>query len=228
MLCNGIPLIAGEFYEDSKPYLDLIEKYRLIGKICHCSTLASFEKIFAAKKLGLDVTVEVTPHHLYFDLSMLNEKNRKWLQGNPPIRSAKDRMEIIKFLRKGDIDYLATDHAPHTMAEKEKGISGMPHLDTYAPFVTWLRKEHDFTPEDIARICAYNPGNFINQFTKEQYGEIKEGFVGSLTIVDFGKPIKITKSELKTKCGWSPFENTTFPGSRIITIIKGKVYVPRT
>ena len=208
--------------------LYLIEKYNLSGKICHCSTLAGLEKIIEAKKRGINVTVEITPHHLYFDQTMFDDELKKKLQVNPPIRQTKEnRLALIKALKDGVIDFLATDHAPHTTDKKEKGISGMPHLDTYGAFATWLMKEHNFTPEDIARVCSYSPACFMNQFSESRYGEIKAGAVGSLTIIDMKKPNEITKSKLKTKCGWSPFEGIILPGSVIITIIKGKVYSSR-
>lgn len=205
--------------------IDLIEKYNLHGKICHVSTIEGIEKIKKAKKRGVDVVVEITPHHLYFDETMFDTNLRKKLQVNPPIRQSKEnRLALIEALKNRDIDFLATDHAPHTLEEKEKGISGMPHLDTYAEFTTWLMKEHNFTPKDIAKVCSFNPGNFINNFSSDMYGEIKEGNVGSLTIIDMNKTKQILRKDLKTKCGWSPFENITFPGSKIITIIKGKIY----
>ena len=142
--------------------LQLIEKYHLLGKICHCSTLEGINKIIEAKTRGINVTVEVTPHHLYFDESMLND-NRKKFQVNPPIRQTKkNRLALIYLLKNGDIDYLATDHAPHTSEEKEKGVSGFAHLDTYGPFITWLMQEHNFTAEEIARVCSRNPANFLN------------------------------------------------------------------
>jgi len=205
--------------------INLIEKYSLQGKICHVSTIEGILKIKEAKKRGIDITIEITPHHLYFDETMFDEKLEKVLQVNPPIRQTKENREaLIDALKGGDIDFLATDHAPHTIEEKEKGISGMPHLDTYADFTTWLMVEHNFNEEDIARITSRNPGTFINQFIEEKYGEIKEGYIGSLTIIDVKKKKQILKSNLKTKCKWSPFEGITFPGSCIITIIKGKVY----
>jgi dihydroorotase len=147
------------------------------------------------------------------------------LQVNPPIRQTKEnRLALIEALKNGDIDYLATDHAPHTVAEKEKGVSGMPHLDTYGPVASWLMKEHNFTPQEIARVCSFNPGQFMNQFTNVKYGKIEPGFAGSLTVLDMNKPIKIEKSMLKTKCGWSPFEGIQFPGRVVYTIVRGKVY----
>jgi dihydroorotase len=83
---------------------------------------------------------------------------------------------------------------------------------------------HQFTPQEIARVGAYNPAQFFNQFSNYQYGKIAKGFVGSLTIIDMHRPITITKALLKTKAQWSPFEGVTFPGSVAYTIVKGKVY----
>ncbi len=204
--------------------LSMIEKYELQGKICHCSTLEGVEKIKNAKFKKLNVVAEVSPHHLYFDKGILTEKNQNLMQMNPPLRSNIDREYLIEALREGVIDFLATDHAPHTMEEKLEGTSGTPQLDTYGPFVSWLMKEKNFKPEDIVRVCSHNPGDFINQFTENRYGAIEEGFVGSLTVIDMTKEIKITKDILKTKCGWSTFEGVTFPGSVVMTIVKGKVY----
>ena len=205
--------------------LSLIEKYKLQGKICHASTMEGIQKIIEAKKRGVNVTVEVTPHHLYFDESMLTEKNHTSFQVNPPIRQSKEnRLALIEALKKGEIDYIATDHAPHSQEEKEKGISGLTHLDTYGPFITWLMKEHNFTPQEVARACSINPANFLNQFINEKYGKIEKNFVGSLAIVDKNKSTLINKENLKTKNHWSPFLGITFPGRVVMTIVKGKIY----
>ena len=205
--------------------LYLIEKYNIFGKICHVSTIEGIQKIIEAKKRGVNVTVEVTPHHLYFDESMITEENHTSFQVNPPIRQSKEnRLALIQALKNGDIDYLATDHAPHSMEEKEKGISGLTHLDTYGSFVSWLMVEHGFSAQDITRVCAKNPGDFINQFTKDKYGKIERGYVGSFTIIDLNKAILIKKENLKTKSKWSPFLGVTFPGSVSMTIIKGEIY----
>lgn len=205
--------------------LTLTEKYNLTSKICHCSTIEGINKIIEAKKRGVKITVEVTPHHLFFDETMLNDQNHTAFQVNPPIRQTKEnRLALIAALKRGDIDYLATDHAPHTKEEKQKGISGLTHLDTYGSFTTWLMKEHGITAEEIARACSQNPGNFFNEFMQEKHGEIKEGYTASLTIIDTNKEIKITEEFLKTKPKQSPFVGFTFPGSVIMTIVKGKIY----
>jgi dihydroorotase len=207
--------------------LYLIERYGLIGKLCHYSTKGGLEKIAAAKARGVRVTAEAAPHHLFFDDTMLTEANRLWLQMNPPLRSREDRLALIAALRDGVVDYLATDHAPHTLDEKMDGRSGVPHLDTYGAFATWLMAEHGFSLRDIARVCAYNPGSFVNEFLPpgfgKGYGVIEPEYFGSLTILNPLMPTVIRHEDMKTKCGWSPFEGYTFPGRVTYTILKGKV-----
>jgi dihydroorotase len=208
--------------------LDLIERYELVGKLCHYSTKDGLAKIAAAKARGVQVTAEATPHHLFFDDTMLTDDNRLWLQMNPPLRGREDRLALIEALRSGLVDYIATDHAPHTMEEKLQGISGVPHLDTYGAFATWLMVEHRFTAQDIARVCAYNPGNFVREFLPEGfgkgYGVIEPGYVGSLTILQPHAPMLIVRKDQKTKCGWSSFEGHTMPGRVLYTVLRGKVH----
>ena len=208
--------------------LYLIERYGLIGKLCHYSTKGGLEKIAAAKARGVRVTAEAAPHHLFFDDTMLTDKNRLWLQMNPPLRGREDRLALIAALCSGLVDYLATDHAPHSLEEKMAGKSGVPHLDTYGAFATWLMAEHGFSASDIARVCAYNPGCFVKEFLPQGFGKgfgvIEPGYAGSLTILNPNAPTVVRRDELKTKCGWSPFEGYTLPGRATYTILKGKVY----
>jgi dihydroorotase len=201
--------------------LAMIEKYGLAGKLCHYSVGEGLQLIRDAKKKGLPVTAEVTPHHVFFDTAMITDKNRPWMQMNPPLRSPADRAAMLEALRDGTADYLATDHAPHTIAEKERGISGQPHLDTYGPFVTWLLAEKGFTPERIAAICSANPGTFVNAFRKEKFGRVLPGYVGSLTVLNLRRPTTVRREDLKTRCGWSPFEGVTFPGSVVAVFVYG-------
>lgn len=208
--------------------LYLIEKYELAGKLCHYSTRDGLRKIIAARARGVRVTCEVTPHHLFFDDSMLTKSNRLLLQMNPPLRSPSDRMAMVAALKRGDIDYVATDHAPHTLEEKSKGVSGVPLLDTYGAFAAWLMVEQGFSAQDIARVCAFNPGTFVREFLPtgfgKGYGVIEAGYAGSLTILDLGTPYAVTRESVKTKCAWSPFEGYTLPGSVRYTVIRGKVF----
>lgn len=202
--------------------LAMIEKHDLTGKLCHYSVGEGLPLIRAAKARGLRVTAEVTPHHVYFDLAGITPENRGAMQMNPPLRAPSDRVAMLEALRDGTCDYLATDHAPHTLAEKAKGVSGQPHLDTYGPFVAWLLVAQQFTPERVAAICCANPGVFVNAFRADRHGRLSPGYVGSLTVLDLSSPQAIRREDLKTKCGWSPFEGVTFPGRVAAVFVRGR------
>jgi dihydroorotase len=201
--------------------LAMIEKHGLSGKLCHYSVGEGLPLIRAARARGLPVTAEVTPHHVFFDTSQLTDANMAAMQMNPPLRGPADRAALLEALRDGTADYLATDHAPHTLAEKARGISGQPHLDTYGPFVTWLLVEQGFTPERVAAVCAANPGAFVNAFRAEKFSRLLPGYVGSLTVLDLKRPTAVRREDLRTRCGWSPFEGVTFPGSVAAVFVRG-------
>ncbi len=202
--------------------LAMIEKHALRGKLCHYSVAEGLPLIRAAKAKGLPVTAEVTPHHVFFDTSTLTDANRPWMRMNPPLRSPADRAAMLEALRDGTADYLATDHAPHTVAEKEQGISGQPHLDTYGPFVTWLLVEQGFTPERVAALCSANPGAFVNPYQPVGHGRLLPGFAGSLTVLNLRRPTTVRREDIRSRCGWSPFEGMTFPGSVEAVFVRGK------
>ncbi len=202
--------------------LAMIEKYGLTGKLCHYSVGEGLPLIRDAKARGLPVTAEVTPHHVFFDTTMLTETNRPWMRMNPPLRASADRAAVLEALRDGTADYLATDHAPHTVAEKGRGMSGQPHLDTYGPFVTWLLAEQGFTPERVAAVCSANPGAFVGPFRGEKFGRLLPGYVGSLTVLDLRRPTTVRREDLRTRCGWSPFEGVTFPGAVAAVFVRGR------
>jgi len=206
--------------------LQMIEKYDLTGKLCHYSVGEGLPLIREARRRGLKVTAEVTPHHLFFDETGISDGNRGLMQMNPPLRGPSDRTALLDALRDGTLDYLATDHAPHTLAEKEnrdKCPSGQPHLDTYGPFVTWLMAQEGFSPARIAAVCCANPGDFVNPYTAPlHFGRIEPGYTASLTVLNLSRPTTVRREDLKTKCGWSPFERITFPGSVEAVYLRGR------
>ncbi len=214
--------------------LKLIEKYELKGKLCHYSSDEGLKLIREARERGVDVSIEVTPQHLYFDLNTIDPKKLKSFQMNPPIRFVKDREALMSALRNGEIQYLATDHAPHTDEEKEKGTSGLTGLDTYCGFVSWLLQE-GISPELVAKITAENPGDFHNRFLpswkklSSSYdtfglgvGYLKPGFRANFTILSPKAPHTVTKDKLKTKVAHSPFLGVTFPGQLHSLFIGGR------
>ncbi len=218
--------------------ISLIERYHLKGKLCHYSAGEGLNAIRAARLKGIDVTCEVTPQHLYFNEEMiktLDPREQTFFQMNPPIRGVSDQQKLLQALRNNEIDFLATDHAPHSISEKEKGMSGLPGLDTYAGFVTWLLLNQKIPAEIIAKVTAENPGRFFNQFQTSinqqtnstssfglGMGFLEPHYSASFTILNLAKSSTIKLENLKTKAAWSPFLNTTFPGSLECVFLAGK------
>lgn len=218
----------------TKDALAMIEKYQLQGKLCHYSSGEGLKLIREARKRGAKVFLEVTPQHLFYDIDQIKEEKWQSFQMNPPIRYGADRMALMEALKNGEIEFLATDHAPHTDEEKKKGTSGLTGLDTFGPFVTWLIQE-GIDPKLIARIASENPGNFFNQFLPswskidpvfssmgKGLGYLKPGFRANFTILNLKRPIVITKEKLKTKVAHSPFLDVTFPGQVEALFIAGQ------
>ena len=105
------------------------------------------------------------------------------------------------------------------------GVSGTSQLDTYGAFTTWLMKEQGFTSADVAKVTAWNPGNFVNQFDQfidAPFGKVAEGYVGSFTVIDPNTPWTAKNEDIKSRSAWTPFHGETFPGSVAAVFHKGK------
>ena len=218
----------------TKDALTMIEKFNLNGKLCHFSSGEGLSWIRKARQKGVNVQVEVTPQHLYFDLEHLDFVDLRKFQMNPPIRFNEDRMALIEAVKNGEIDFLATDHAPHTNEEKDKGTSGLTGLDTFGPFVTWLIGQ-GVDPKTIAKMASENPGTFFNRFLPtwsqlspffrnmgKGVGFLSPGYRANFTILNLDSPLTVTREVLKTKVKHSPFEGVTFPGQVEALFIGGK------
>lgn len=204
--------------------INFIKDFNLTGKICHVSTAQGLDLIIKAKAAGVNVTCEVTPHHLFFDAEMITHENRRFLQMNPPLRRPSDRKHLLEAVRNGNVDFLATDHTPHTTHEKLRGISGVPQLDTYGSFVAWLVKEQHVDPLTIFKMACKNPGEWVGSFTGRKIGRIQSGYEASVTILDMTKP-PVDGRPLYTKCNWSPFDLRTLPGTVQTVFLKGEKVV---
>jgi dihydroorotase len=184
--------------------------------IAHVSTFKTLEYVRRRNR----VHCEVTPHHLFFNRDDLREK--ALLKTNPPVRTEENRLQLLNGLKSGTIDFLATDHAPHTKEEKARGLlqspAGVPNLDTYGNVVSWLIVCCDVHPTVIARVCSYNPSIFLGLNDR---GRIEVGKRANLTILDLQKRVKISSERLYTNCGWSPFEGYEFTGAVMHTIFNG-------
>lgn len=196
--------------------IDLAEKHNAQLLICHTSTAEEIELIRQAKKRQLLVYCEVSTHHLF-----LNETDYEHLRTlalvNPPLRTAQDQEALWQGIHDGTVDFIGTDHAPHTLEEKTKPYgqapSGMPGIQTLLPLLLNAYNEKKLSLEKIVRLTHIN----IEQiFGLDRH----QDFV--LVDLEMSKEVKV--SELKSKCGWSPYAGMTLKGWPVYTILKGKVF----
>ena len=160
-------------------------------------------------------------HYLHFSEADYATKGN-FIKCNPAIKSASDRAAIIDALKTGRIDVLATDHAPHTLAEKqqayEKAPSGLPLVQ----FVLQCALERWFDGllplELIVDKTAHAPAKLFNV---RERGFIREGYWADLALLDLHAPQSVTRDAVISKCGWSPFEGTTFRSSVAATWVNG-------
>ena len=169
------------------------------------------------------ITAEVCIHHLWFDDSDYKEKGTliKW---NPAVKTTKDKEGLWKALLDDRIDVIATDHAPHTLEEKSqvylKAPSGGP-LVQHA-LLAMLEAAHNdkISLEKVIEKMCHNPARL---FQIEKRGFIKKGYYADIVLADLNAPQKVTKENILYKCGWSPFEGTTFNSKITHTFVNGNL-----
>jgi dihydroorotase len=207
--------------------------YRVVGlqrkskartHIAHVTLSDSIEIIRDAKKGGASLTCEVTPHHL-----LLTEKQLKKIGGIaltvPPLRPLFEVLYLWEELRRGTIDIIASDHAPHSLHEKSerdiwKVSPGIPGLETTLPLL--LTRFHDgyITLTRIHELLAINPAKI---FGLKRKGRIRPGFDADFVIVDLKRKFVIDSSRFHSKAHYSPFDGNQVVGMPIKTIVGGNL-----
>lgn len=197
--------------------LEICKKYGTKVNIAHISVKEALE-IVNENIDQMQLTCEVAPHHVFFNRKDVKDSLMKV---NPPLREKKDSEALLKELNKGKC-MIATDHAPHTLEEKNSANppSGMPGLDTYGNFVLWLLVKQKIKPQTISKVTSLNAANYLGIKNKAR---IKENFAADLVILDKKGKTKIENKNLYTKCGWSAFDGMTFPGKVVCTIRNGVI-----
>lgn len=222
--------LAGEdrpdLHADLRPPEAEIESVRLLlstrGRtrvnVCHVSTLGALVLLGTARRRGVGVACEVALHHLFFTRKDMLKSDL--LKMNPPLRSEADRRAMLEGLRSGKVDFLVTDHAPHTITEKrEQGACGVPGLDNYGNLVSWLVRKHGVSPETIAAVCSGNQARF---FGLRDRGAIAVGKRADFSLVDLKAAERVNSRDVRTKCGWTPYEGFEFPGRVKWTVFEGR------
>ena len=209
-------------YISSSQAIALAKKTGARLHVFHLST-AKETKLFDKKKPLKDkkITAEVCVHHLWFTSEDYASKGTK-IKWNPAVKTKKDREGLWKALNEGRIDVIATDHAPHTLEEKDnvytKAPSGGPLVQHALEALFEMHRKGYITVEKLVEKIAHNPAIL---FEIKDRGYIREGYKADLVLINPNAPWTVTKENIAYKCGWSPFEGTTFRARVTHTFVNG-------
>lgn len=218
------PIIRSEqaCYISSSKAIELAKKTGARLHVFHIST--GKETSLFSNKLPLKdkkITSEVCIHHLWFSDEDY-EKKGSLIKWNPAVKTAKDRDELWKALLDNRIDVIATDHAPHTLEEKKniytKAPSGGPMVQHALVAMFEAHHKGKISVEKIVEKMCHNPAIL---FQIEKRGFIKKGYFADLVIVNPNNPWSVNKENLLYKCGWSPFDGSTFKSRITHTFVNG-------
>ncbi|MDG2195163.1 MAG: dihydroorotase [Polaribacter sp.] len=169
------------------------------------------------------ITAEVCIHHLWFTDADYNEKGT-YIKWNPAVKTANDKAGLWKALLDDRIDVIATDHAPHTLEEKDnvytKAPSGGPLVQHALNALLEKVKDGTISIEKMVEKACHNPAKI---FKIEKRGFIKEGYFADLVLVDTNASYTVSKENILYKCGWSPFEGTQFSSTITHTFVNGNL-----
>lgn len=190
--------------------------------VCHISTKESVDIIRKAKARGVRVTCETGPHYLTMCDEDLQEDGR--FKMNPPLRASQDKQALIEGVLDGTIDVIATDHAPHSEEEKSKGLEksamGVVGLETaFAVLNTKLVKTGVITLEKLVEMMSVRPREIFGI----DGGEIKEGAVANLALLDVDKEWVVNPDNFVTMGRATPFEGWKLQGENLLTIYRGEI-----
>ncbi len=209
-------------YKSSSMAIELAKKHNTRLHVFHLSTAKEIELF--RNDIPLEekrITAEVCIHHLWFDDSQYAEKGThiKW---NPAVKSKSDRDQLFQALLDDKLDIIATDHAPHTLEEKDntyfKAPSGGPLVQHALSAMLEFYHQGKISLEKVVEKMCHAPAVC---FQLEGRGFIRKGYAADLVLVDIDNPWEVSKENILYKCAWSPFEGTTFNSKVTHTWING-------
>lgn len=217
---KGIPAAAED--KGTEREISLAEENGLPVHICHVSTKTSVDMIRQAKSRGVKVTAETAPHYFSLTEDVLKNRDADYRM-NPPLRTEEDRLAVIEGLADGTIDCIATDHAPHTQADKadfEKAPNGSIGMETsIAAALTQLYHKDNFALSHIVRLMSAAPAHIL----KINAGTLKTGADADIALVDVNREWTVDIDKLHGKSKNTPFKDMTLRGKVVMTILGGKV-----
>ena len=192
--------------------------------ICHISSKPSMNIVSKAKKLGFDVTCEATPHHLLLTSETLKKYGNTALEV-PPLRRPSDVSCLWRSLEKGLVDTIASDHAPHSVSEKNAELiwnvkPGIAGLETMLPLLLTQVNKRRLTIKRLVQLTCENPAR-IYRLTDR--GSLRKGSVADITIIDMKKEHRIDASGFYSKAKISPFDGWKTKGIPVKTFVNGQL-----
>lgn len=207
-----------------KHLLNIAEQTGVHVHFCHISTENGLKAIINAKKSGMPITCETTPHHLLLSVDDLRRIGTLALT-MPPVREKHQIAALWNGIKNCWIDVLASDHAPHTLGEKKAKLVwdikvGIPGLETTLPLLLTEVKRGRLSIADVVRLMSENPAEI---FRLKGRGFLKEGNNADLAVVDLDRRYKIDSSKFHSKGKYSPFDGWTAEGKPIKTFVNGRL-----
>jgi dihydroorotase len=207
----------------SRIALQLARKHDALLHILHLTTAAEMELFPASPLSGKRITGEVCVHHLWFDDTQYAELGTR-IKCNPAIKTPADRDALIAAVAEGRLDIIATDHAPHTLEEKNadyfQAPAGLPLVQHALLVLFDLAAAGVLGLERLVECTSHAPADV---FGVRDRGYIREGWFADLVLVDTDRPCAVNRSNLLSKCRWSPFEDYIFSSTIDTTIVNGEV-----
>ena len=205
--------------ESVKQAINLAKENNLKLHICHLSSSKSLE-MAKNESNNMNISWEFTPHHLLLDNQAYN-KYGTLIKTNPPLREKQDSVRISDL---DETSIIGTDHAPHTLDDKNKGVwnssPGIPNLETVVPLLLTEVNKGNISLELIPKILSENAAKVYNLKNK---GRIDIGYDGDFTVIDLKQKGTFNIDEFKTKAEYSPFDGWNYCGKAVMTIVKGKI-----
>ena len=211
-------------YKSSSLAVELAKKHNTRLHVFHISTEKELQLFTNTKPLSEKrITAEVCIHHLYFNSNDYKTKGThiKW---NPAVKEKSDQDALLAALLDNRLDVIATDHAPHTIEEKNnkylQAPSGGPLVENALKVMLKFVKEKKITIEEVVEKMCHNPAIC---FQIEKRGFIKEKYYADLVLVDIEKEYEVIEGKILSKCGWSPFVGEALCGQVEYTIVNGHI-----
>ena len=207
-------------YKSSSKAVNLAKKHDSNLHVLHLTTAKEME-LFEIGDHKKKITAEVCVHHLYFNDSAYDQLGSK-VVCNPAIKTMDDQLALINALKEDRIDIIATDHAPHTIEEKQRPYpdcpSGIPLVQHSLLALLEISQKNQIPIEVIVKKTSHA---VADRYGIKDRGYIREGYWADLVLVDPNSKFKVTKDNIMYECGWSPFEDHSFNSSIEMTFVNG-------